>query len=221
MTELKYMTGGVKAASAGGFDAVITTPRVDADMEVVLPKGMINRDDYMGNPLVYWAHEWVFDPSAEPIGKATRLDIHNDRIESSAEYAPTPKAQNIRALVSGGFVRKTSIGFDSLEMQQIAGIPTHVRWALREYSIVPMPANTDASITGVKSALNWLAEQMPGDQPDYKSTSLVLSVDADKLLAALDVAGWTLDSTESGIAVIEHKREIARISPRRMVRRLS
>jgi HK97 family phage prohead protease len=221
MSDLKYMTGLVKAASMGGFDAVISTPKVDMDMEVVLPKGLINRDAYLANPLVYWAHEWVYNPAAEPIGKATRLDVHDDRIESTAEYAPTAKAQNIRALVSGGFVRKTSIGFDSLEMAEIAGIPTHTRWALREYSIVPMPANTDATITGVKSALSWLAEQMPGELPDYHTTTLVLSVDADKLLAALELPGWTLDSTPDGLAVVEHKRVIARITPRRMVRRVA
>ena len=219
--DLKYMTGGIKSADSGGFDAVISTPKVDLDMEVVLPQGLINRDAYMTNPLVYWAHEWVYNPAAEPIGKATRLDVFNDRIESSAEYAPTPKAQNIRALVHGGFVRKTSVGFDSLNMEEIAGIPTHTRWALREYSIVPMPANSDATITGVKSALTWLAEQMPGDQPDYKTDQLVLSVDADKLLAALDFAGWTLDAQPDGIQIIESRRVIARIAPRRMVRRLS
>jgi len=221
MSDLKYITGSVKSADAGGFEAVITTPRVDTDRESVLPKGIINRDEYLANPLVYWAHEWVYNPAAEPIGKATRLDIFDDRIDSAALYAPTAKAQNVRALVAGGFVRKTSIRFDSLEMTEIAGTPTHTRWALREYSIVPMPANTDAMITGVKSALSWLAEQMPGDLPDYKTDNLVLSVDADKLLAALDFAGWTLDSQPDGLQIIEARRVIARISPRRMVRRIS
>lgn len=277
MSDLKYMTGAVKTAGQGGFDAVISTPKVDLDMEVVLPGGLINRDAYMTNPLVYWAHEWVYNPSAEPIGKATRLDVHDDRIESSADYAPTAKAQNIRALVSGGFVRKTSIGFDSLEMAEIAGIPTHTRWALREYSVVPMPANTDASITGVKSALTWLAEQLPDTKspmpeteaamrahlerahdmtppedmdmagmrrrhssmhdggkpghdhpgmmaatlPDYKSTNIVIPLDANRFLAALDVAGWTLDSDTDGLTVNEHRRVIARIAKRRVIRSLS
>ncbi len=216
MSDLKHMSGSIKTAGNGGFDAVISTPKVDLDMEVVLPDGLINRDAYMTNPLVYWAHEWVYNPSAEPIGKATRLDVHHDRIESSAEYAPTAKAQNIRALVSGGFVRKTSVGFDSLEMAEIAGIPTHTRWALREYSVVPMPSNTDSTITGVKSALVWLAEQMPGEHSDYKSTSLTLSVDADKLLAALDVAGWTLDAQPEGLQIVESRRIIASLSRRRV-----
>lgn len=221
MTALKYITGGVKSADAGGFEAVISSPRIDSDREAVLPRGLMNRDEYMANPLVYWAHEWAYDPAAEPIGKATRLDIFDDRIESAAIYAPTPKAQNIRALVVGGFVSKTSVGFDSLLMQEIKGIPTHTQWALREYSVVPMPANMDATITGVKSALSWLAEQMPGDAPDYQSTNLVLSVDPEELLVALDVAGWTLDSTPDGLIVVERKRVIARIARRRMVRRLA
>jgi HK97 family phage prohead protease len=155
---LKYVTGPITKADAGGLEAVISTPKVDSDGESVDPKGLTNREDWLANPLIYWAHEWAFDPSAEPIGKGTRLDVHADRIESAALYAPTPKAQNVRALVAGGFVRKTSIGFDPLEIADIKGVATHTKWALREWSVVPMPANTDATITGVKSALRWLAD---------------------------------------------------------------
>jgi len=218
--DLKYITGGVKAAHSGGFDAVITTPRLDTDMESVYPLGLKNRDEYMSNPLVYWAHEWAFDPSAEPIGKATRLDVFADRIESAAEYAPTAKAQNVRALVSGGFVRKTSIGFDSLLIEPIKGIPTHTSWALREYSVVPMPANTEATITGVKSALSWLAEQMPAEGD---SDRVVVKLDAADLIAALTKADLTLGTVpgESAVVVRDSLRVIARISRRRMVRRLS
>jgi HK97 family phage prohead protease len=154
---LKYISTSLKAMT-GGWSAIISTPQVDTDAESVDPMGLINRDEYMSNPLVYWAHEWAFNPSAEPIGKAKTLDVFRERITSDGMYAPTPKAQNVRALVDGGFVSRTSVGFDPIEMKMVAGIPTHTRWALREYSIVPMPANPGAVITGVKSALAWLAD---------------------------------------------------------------
>lgn len=164
---LKYVTGPITKADAGGLEATISTPRVDSDGESVDPMGLINRDEYLSNPLVYWAHEWALTQgTAEPIGKATRLDLSKSKIDSAAVYAPTPKAQNVRALVLGGFVRKTSIGFDPMQMKTIGGVPTHTQWALREWSVVPMPANTDATITGVKSALRWWADQIEEPEDD-------------------------------------------------------
>lgn len=184
--DLKYVTGPITKADAGGLTAVISTPKVDKDGESVDPKGLINRDEWLTNPLIYWAHEWAFDPRSEPIGKGTSLDIHSDRIESSAVWAPTAKAQNVRALVTGGFVRKTSIGFDPLAMADVKGVPTHTQWALREWSVVPMPANTDATIVGVKSALRWFADWVETtpvdmDPSDYKR-------DEDHVIVRLDSA---------------------------------
>ncbi|MDP3972500.1 MAG: hypothetical protein Q8P61_06290 [Candidatus Nanopelagicales bacterium] len=170
---LKHMTGPITKADAGGLEATITTPRVDSDMESVDPMGLTNRAEYLANPLVYWAHEWALTQgTAEPIGKATKLDVSRTKIDSSAVYAPTPKAQNVRALVLGGFVRKTSIGFDPLVMKTIDGVPTHTQWALREWSIVPMPANTDATITGVKSALRWFADQIAEPDEEHEATDI-------------------------------------------------
>lgn len=157
--DLKYVTGPITKATAGGLEAVISTPKVDSDGESVDPMGLTNRDEWLSNPLIYWAHEWAYDHAAEPIGKGTTLAVTKAQITSAAEYAPTPKAQNVRALVQGGFVRKTSIGFDPITMAEIKGVPTHTKWALREWSIVPMPANSDATITGTKAALQWFADQ--------------------------------------------------------------
>ena len=212
---LKYVTGPITKADAGGLDAVISTPRVDADGESVDPKGLTNREDWLANPLIYWAHEWAFDPSAEPIGKGTRLDVHADRIESSAVYAPTAKAQNVRALVSGGFVRKTSIGFDPLHMETINGVPTHTQWALREWSIVPMPANTEATITGVKTALRWLADGIAEDEPE--ANVVTVRFDASALVDALDsLPELALTPTTGSVTLTERGKRIAVIHRRRV-----
>jgi HK97 family phage prohead protease len=215
---LKYVTGPITKADAGGLDAVITTPRVDADGESVDPKGITNRDEWLTNPLIYWAHEWAFDPAAEPIGKGTRLDVHPDRIESSAVWAPTPKAQNVRALVSGGFVRKTSIGFDPLQMTDIKGTPTHTQWALREWSVVPMPANTEATITGVKSALHWLADEIAEDEPDQVEPNVIaLKIDASELMRAVEaLSELSLTSLDGNVELRERGKRIATIRRRRV-----
>ena len=212
---LKYVTGPITKADAGGLEAVISTPRVDKDGESVDPLGLTNGAEWLSNPLIYWAHEWAYDPSAEPIGKGTRLDVHHDRIESAAVYAPTPKAQNVRALVTGGFVRKTSIGFDPLHMESIKGVPTHTQWALREWSIVPMPANTDATITGVKSALLWLADEIGGTVAEDGPNVLAVKLDASDLLAALDTL--TLSSDAGAVAVMDGTTRLLTIRRKRVL----
>jgi HK97 family phage prohead protease len=213
---LKYMTGPITKAEMGGLDATISTPRVDADGESVDPLGLINRAEYLANPLVYWAHEWALTQgTAEPIGKATKLDVSKDRIDSAAIYAPTPKAQNVRALVLGGFVRKTSIGFDPMQMKTISGVPTHTQWALREWSIVPMPANTDATITGVKSALRWFADQIAEPEDELEPNLYTVKLDGVELIQALDKL--TLGAEGGTVVVKDGPRVIARIRRRRQV----
>lgn len=202
---MRYLSATLKAAP-GGFSSIITTPKLDRDGEVVVPTGIRNRDAYMANPLVFWAHEWAYNPAAEPIGKATRLDVFGDRIESSAEFAPTAKGQNVRALVEGGFVRRTSIGMDRMIAQLRAGVPHIVEWDLLEYSIVPLPANADASITGVKSALAWLADQMGTDA----------AVEPVELVRAAEEAQLDLASTPEGIVVRDGPRVIATLRKRRI-----
>ena len=205
--DLKYLTTGLKA-NAGGFDAIITSSVVDVDGEVVVPTGIRNRAEYLANPLVFWAHEWAYDRAAEPIGRATRLDVFADRIESSAEFAPTPKGQNVRALVTGGFVSRTSIGFNVPDggVQMIGGRPHITAWDLMEYSVVPLPANSEAVITGVKSALTWLADQMGTDE----------AVEPVGLIAAADAAGMDLIAIPGMVIVRDGRRVVATLRRRRV-----
>ena len=201
---LKHFEMPIVKATSGGLDAVISTPRTDRDGEIVLPRGLRNRDEYLANPLVFWAHEWAVNPSAEPVAKATRLDISDDRIESSAEYAPTPKAQNVRALVAGGFVRRTSIGAGDIAVEDRDGIPTWTAWSLREWSIVPMPANIDATITAGKS-LRWLADQIDPKSGDPEELAELVD-DALSSDSTTDI-----HVTGAGVAVIRNRRYVAHI----------
>lgn len=214
---LKYTTGPITKADAGGIEAIITTPRVDSDGESIDPLGITNRDQWLTNPLVYWAHEWAMNPTAEPIGKGTSLEVTREAIGGAAVFAPTPKAQNVRALVIGGFVRKTSVGFDPIEVRLVGGIPTHTKWALREWSIVPMPANTDATIIGVKSALRWFADQLA--DPEETPVGLAGGLDPTALLATVNDANLTMFNDGRTVVISDEAgRRIARIRPRRLAR---
>lgn len=217
------MTGPITKADAGGLEAVISTPRVDLDGESVDPLGLRNREAWLTNPLIFWAHEWARNPSAEPIGKGTRLDVAPVKITSAAVYAPTAKAQNIRALVLGRFVSRTSIGFDPIEMADIKGIPTHTAWNLLEWSIVPMPANTEAAITGVKSALRWLADEVAEPVAETSAGAITtLDPAAVEALVATTVAEHlTLhhDAVSDTVQIVEARRVIVSLAlprPRRV-----
>lgn len=214
---LKYFTYPILKtvdAGSGGYTTTINTPRVDRDKERVLPSGLHNRDEYMDNPLVYWAHEWAENMAAEPIGKTTRLDLTlkagvrwhpSDRIDAVVQFAPTAKAQNIRALVLGGYVSKSSVGFNPLDSELIEGIPTVTSWDLMEHSTVPLPSNVDASISGAKSAVRWLAEQLPAEVTKDNGDSLTMPLDSVTLVKALGEMQARIRATGSGIEVFETK----------------
>lgn len=210
--------GSIKALDdSGAFDSIITELLVDRDGEVVMPAGIDNREEYLANPIVFWGHEGLMDPAAEPIARATRLDVYPERIESSALFAPTPKAQNVRVLVRGKFVSTISMGYKEREVRIVNGIPTVTKWSLWEYSVLALPANTGAVITGVKSALSWLAETMPDEitQDDAHLTAGRAWVDG--LVKGLEDAHLTLSETPGGVAVVDRKRVIARIARRRVL----
>ena len=204
--ELKYITGNVKASSdTGTISAIITKLRVDRDNERVIPSGMRNYAEYMDNPLIYWAHEWSVNMAAEPIGRADTLNLRANYIDSTGVFAPTQKAQNIRALVIAKIVSKTSIGFNVIhegESKDIRGVNDIDLWELMEWSIVPMPSNVEASITGVKSALHWWETWMPMDQ-----------VNARSIISAADDAHLSIGVTKSGIALLDGTRAILQASP--------
>jgi len=91
-----------------------------------------------------------------------RLDRLEKELGVKKEAPPTPAAAPAPGAPAAAAEPPPSIGdrIKTLE-ETIKGTPTHVEWALREWSVVPMPANTDATITGVKSALRWFAEELP------------------------------------------------------------
>ncbi len=100
---------------------------------------------YESNPIVLWAHEY----SRPAIGRSLRTRIDGDALVAEVEFAPTPFAQEVRALYLAGFMRGVSVGFRALETEPRTasnGRPATLfkRQELLEISAAPVPLNPDA-----------------------------------------------------------------------------
>lgn len=129
-----------------------------------------NLTNYKANPVVLWGHDSNNTP---PIGKAVnvRRGIGPDgkpALLASIEFAPKeahPFAETVYQLTKGGFLNAVSVGFmprstksiSDDERQQL-GMPKYGMFYdsadLLEISVVSVPANPSALITGAKSLVN-------------------------------------------------------------------
>lgn len=124
------------------YIGVATTSDVDRVGERVNLKGLINLDEYLKNPILLFNHD-----IHSPIGRITKVNILDDRIEVEFTFANTPKGQEIKQLVDEGVLNALSIGFLSLQrLRDEAGNIVHNQWRWVETSVVTLPANPNAVI---------------------------------------------------------------------------
>jgi len=154
-----YSTFEFKAAAPDNsgkrkFTGIASTPSVDSCGDIVEPRGM---EITIPTPLL-WQHN-----SMEPIGwvRAARvsdkgIEVDCEVAEISAEDSPELKAQlDMRwAQLKSGLVRALSIGFMAKESARIDGTYglRYIKSKLLELSTVTIPANSDCSLTAIKSA---------------------------------------------------------------------
>jgi len=148
-----------------------STRTLDRDAEIILPDG-IQLEQYRKNPVLLWGHQW----GELPIGSMKNLYSDTYGLRGTAMFADTQQAKDVWQLVKGGHVRTSSIGFIPTEVitrdrnpKEFAQMVTYAKnaWAefgddeaaavrafitksiLLENSIVPVPANPDATIQSV------------------------------------------------------------------------
>lgn len=132
--EIKQLVESTKAASesaTGTFEVVITTENLDRYSEVIKLDGW-ELTHYRNNPVVLWGHD-----HNTPIGVATSIDIVDGKMVAKGKFAPTEKAQEVRALYDAGIIRATSVGF--IEKEREGNLITKAE--LLEFSFVSVPAN--------------------------------------------------------------------------------
>ena len=167
-----YSTFEFKAAPADGsgkrkFTGIASTPSTDSMGDIVEPRGM---EIILPTPLL-WQHR-----SSEPIGwvRAARvsdkgIEVDCEVAEISAEDSADLKAELDKrwAQLKTGLVRGLSIGFTAIESARIEGTYgfRYIRSKLMELSTVTIPANSDCSLTAIKSADQAIRRAASGARP--------------------------------------------------------
>jgi hypothetical protein len=130
--------------------AVISTADADRAGDVIEPAGLLNRDEYLRNPVVLWAHQ----RSLPPIGVCKSLNIERDRIVAETQFAKgVPFAEDVFRLYEQGILRAWSIGFVPRQARPRRGGMHVIAWDLLEYSAVPVPENPGALTLAVNKGL--------------------------------------------------------------------
>lgn len=110
-------------------------------------------DAYKRNPQVLWAH----DASLLPVGKATKVWTKGESLMAEAEFTPpgmVPFNDTVFEMLKGGFLNAVSVGFSPIEYSFMeTGIAFKVQ-ELLEFSVVPIPANSEALIAGKAAGLD-------------------------------------------------------------------
>jgi len=152
---------------------VVTSEALDRDKEVIRVDG-VNLKNYKLNPVVLFSH----DRHSLPIGKATSITKHKDKITAKIQFATADEyafADTVYRLVKGGYLRATSIGFlpdfNAIEYpRENASKKSPYRIfnksELLEISICACPANQEALATG-KSLTKAVEEGLITDE-EYK-----------------------------------------------------
>ena len=116
----------------------------------------IELDNYKKNPTVLWAH----DHYALPVAKMVEIGIEKGKLVMTLQFATAEEyafADTVYKLILGGYLNGVSIGARVKEAEWIKDEDGHIvgrkftSLELLELSIVPIPADSKALITAVKS----------------------------------------------------------------------
>ncbi len=155
-----------------------STGAVDRQRDVIHQSGW-RLDNYKKNPLLLYAHNY----QSVPIGRVDGIRVEGDALVGALDFAPTPFANEIRALVEGGYLNTFSVGFRPLKQAYNAerdGID-FLEQELLEISIVPVPANPNALVEGRASTppvSSW-AKDLTLEVRDWPDDGLVLELADD------------------------------------------
>jgi hypothetical protein len=142
--------------------SVISTSDPDRAGDIVVPTGLRNKDEFLRNPVVLWAHQ----RSLPPIGICKTLEVLPDRIVAQTQFAQgVPFAEDVFRLYEQGILRAWSIGFVPRRAAPMRRGQRIDEWDLLEYSAVPVPENPAALTLAVRKGIvadetlkRWLIE---------------------------------------------------------------
>jgi HK97 family phage prohead protease len=140
---LHFDKGMTKALGEGEFEAIITTSSLDRHNESIVTEG-VDTDNYEKNPVVLYGHDYF----GLPIGTTTKLVKMKNKIKATFKLATEEYefAKTVANLIKAGVLNAVSIGGVVKEWSD--DYRTILKMEMVEFSIVAVPANGEAIITG-------------------------------------------------------------------------
>lgn len=163
-----------KDLGEGVLEAVITTSSLDRHGENIITSG-IDTTNYMAkNPVVLYGHDYF----GLPIGKAIKLTEQKNKIKAQFKLAIDKYdfANTVYEMVKEGYLNAVSIG--GLVKKWSEDYRTIEEMEMVEFSIVSIPANSDAMITS-RSFLEQTGKTFEAVEKEY--TQFVQANMVDKI----------------------------------------
>ena len=139
----------------------IMTSGVARDGLRIDPRGWLNPDEYMRNPVVFLNHNWWGDIVANTV----RHEVTDDGINVQARIARTPTAEEtLLPLLEDQMIHAASIGWQTVATEKAAdGVETVTQWRLYEWSLVTIPSDPAAMSEYARSrGLPWIEAALSG-----------------------------------------------------------
>lgn len=139
LAEVKSLDGD---SPNGEFEAVLSAATLDRDGEVIQTGAF---DPLPASVPVHAYHDF-----RDPIGRGVPY-YEDDVLKLRGVFASTPRAQEIRSLVSEGIIGSMSVGFMGAQREERDGVPHVTKGELLEGSFVSIPSNREAAVTMAKT----------------------------------------------------------------------
>lgn len=161
---MSFDNASTKDLGDGVLEAIITTSSLDRYNESIDAEG-IDTSAYMNNPVVLYGHDY----EGLPIGKTLKLTGTKKKWTARFQLAieEYPFAATVYAMVKAGYLNAVSIG--GLVREWSEDYRTILKLEMVEFSVVPVPANPEALITGrsFEDAIGKTVEQVREEFADF------------------------------------------------------
>lgn len=149
----------------GSFEVILSAQTLDRDGEVIDAKAF--------EPLPESIPFHAFHDFSDPIGRGVPF-YDGDVLKARGTYASTPRAQEIRTLVTEGVIGHTSVGFMAASRKDGDDDAPHITSAeLLEGSFVSVPSNREAAVLLSKA---YEAEAKQGARNSTKDSERLQSI---------------------------------------------
>jgi len=120
----KFLEAVVKSTGEGIFEVVASSGKTDRLGDTIDPKGWYLKN-YRKNPVILWSHMTggFGTPAIPPVARADKVWVEDEKeLKIRGHFADTPFAQELKALVEGGFLNAVSVGFIPLVEEEKGNI---------------------------------------------------------------------------------------------------